>query len=287
LGTNTLAQQRDVFYEFYGNTATTTYQGGNPWSSDYVAVWHLANGTTQSLVDSSGTGNSLTANSTSATAGKIDGASSINQSGLTVTSPTTSLYGMPFTFSGWVNPVSLTNTNGNSTIDLFGPGFDMAGFVGGTGALTVTVATQGASRTATSSNTLTTAAWQYVVYTYVVGAAPRIYLNGAETSYASRSSGCVFGVGCLDSNMAGQGFAIGALGGNTFAGNLSGALDEMRVSGSARSSDWIATEYNNQSSPNTFYTIGSELSGPRAMLLIGEWLDDLAHLFCLVGEICG
>jgi hypothetical protein len=37
-----------------------------------------------------------------------------------------------------------------------------------------------------------------------------------------------------------------------------GTLDEIRVSNAVRSADWIATEYNNQSSPGTFYTLGSE-----------------------------
>ncbi len=35
-----------------------------------------------------------------------------------------------------------------------------------------------------------------------------------------------------------------------------GNLDEVRVSNTARSSDWIATEYNNQSSPSSFYSLG-------------------------------
>lgn len=37
-----------------------------------------------------------------------------------------------------------------------------------------------------------------------------------------------------------------------------GIVDEVRVSSSARSSDWIQTEYNNQNSTSTFYTIGAE-----------------------------
>jgi hypothetical protein len=40
-----------------------------------------------------------------------------------------------------------------------------------------------------------------------------------------------------------------------------GSLDEVRVSNAVRSADWIATEYNNQSSPATFYTLGSESGG--------------------------
>jgi hypothetical protein len=38
---------------------------------------------------------------------------------------------------------------------------------------------------------------------------------------------------------------------------LNGAIDEVRVSNIARSSDWISTEFANQSQPSTFYTIGA------------------------------
>jgi biopolymer transport protein ExbB len=37
-----------------------------------------------------------------------------------------------------------------------------------------------------------------------------------------------------------------------------GHVDEVRVSDSGRSSAWIATEYNNQNSPTTFYSLGPE-----------------------------
>ena len=39
---------------------------------------------------------------------------------------------------------------------------------------------------------------------------------------------------------------------------LDGTLDEVRVSTAERSSGWIATEYANQSSPQTFYAVGAE-----------------------------
>jgi hypothetical protein len=42
-----------------------------------------------------------------------------------------------------------------------------------------------------------------------------------------------------------------------YAQEFDGAISEVRVSTKARSTDWIATEYNNQSSPSTFYNIGS------------------------------
>ena len=42
-------------------------------------------------------------------------------------------------------------------------------------------------------------------------------------------------------------------------GNLyNGAIDEVHVAAGVRSQGWITTEYNNQSSPGTFITMGSE-----------------------------
>lgn len=40
---------------------------------------------------------------------------------------------------------------------------------------------------------------------------------------------------------------------------LAGVLDEVRIYASVRSANWIATEYANQSSPQTFYAVGPEL----------------------------
>jgi hypothetical protein len=46
---------------------------------------------------------------------------------------------------------------------------------------------------------------------------------------------------------------------------FSGVLDEVRIatgSGLARDPGWFATEYANQSSPSTFYSVGSEQAVP-------------------------
>ena len=39
---------------------------------------------------------------------------------------------------------------------------------------------------------------------------------------------------------------------------LNGSIDEFRIQSVARSADWILTEYNNESSPGTFYSVGGE-----------------------------
>lgn len=40
-----------------------------------------------------------------------------------------------------------------------------------------------------------------------------------------------------------------------------GGINEVRFTGLVRSDDWIATEYNNQSSPSTFYSVSGEQTG--------------------------
>ncbi len=39
---------------------------------------------------------------------------------------------------------------------------------------------------------------------------------------------------------------------------FNGLIDEARIASVARSADWLNTEYNNQSAPGTFETLGSE-----------------------------
>ena len=39
---------------------------------------------------------------------------------------------------------------------------------------------------------------------------------------------------------------------------LTGGMDEVRISNTNRSACWVGTEYNNQNSPSTFYSEGSE-----------------------------
>ena len=46
---------------------------------------------------------------------------------------------------------------------------------------------------------------------------------------------------------------------------FNGIIDEARISDVARSACWITGEFNNQDAPGTFYTVGSEESGPPTL----------------------
>jgi RHS repeat-associated protein len=71
-----------------------------------------------------------------------------------------------------------------------------------------------------------------------------IYLNGSNV--ASQNSG-----NAPTSTLTG--YDIGAWPGFYYNGNI----DEFRISNTVLSAAWIATEYNNQNSPSSFYSIGS------------------------------
>jgi RHS repeat-associated protein len=53
---------------------------------------------------------------------------------------------------------------------------------------------------------------------------------------------------------------IGAAPESGYESYFNGTIDEVRTSKIARSADWIKTEYNNQNSPSTFYTVSSATS---------------------------
>lgn len=72
------------------------------------------------------------------------------------------------------------------------------------------------------------------------------YLNGSQVSQITANSGTKINI-----------WLVGLSGywGDDF---FNGVIDELRISDSIRASAWISTNYNNQSSPATFYFIGSE-----------------------------
>ena len=89
---------------------------------------------------------------------------------------------------------------------------------------------------------------------YEPSTAVRIYLNG---SLAAENTNSIPSSICNNS----ENVNIARRPDGSDSGAFGGIIDEVRISNTARSSDWIATEYNNQSSPSTFYTVGSEELG--------------------------
>jgi hypothetical protein len=84
-------------------------------------------------------------------------------------------------------------------------------------------------------------------WTYVVAAGNKFYVNGSPTSGGGWPATRPVGVTNLRIGTSGNGGM-----------QFNGQIDELRVAFTNRSDSWIATEYNNQNAPGTFYTIGAQ-----------------------------
>ena len=78
---------------------------------------------------------------------------------------------------------------------------------------------------------------------YVDGA---LNVSGKSTSSASSTNNNIY---------------MGQYGGGGYY--YHGLLDEVRISNTLRSAAWISTEYNNESSPSTFVSEGSQQNSPK------------------------
>jgi len=240
---------------YYGNPSASDQQDKtNVWDSHYKAVYHLPNGTTLSGSDSSANGNNGSVNSASATTGQIGGAAGFSGStnSYIQASDSASLE-LPskLTVSAWVYNTQSSFPN-YSALVAKGPA-DWQGLnymlqtVSGSLQVQLTYAHASNSNDYINSNgSLSANGWTYVVGEVDTTAGTRaIFLNG-NTDFSSTTSNETIST-TTDPLWIGKRFDNG----------YSGAIDEVRISDAARSPDWIATEYNNQSNPATFETLGN------------------------------
>jgi hypothetical protein len=99
----------------------------------------------------------------------------------------------------------------------------------------------------TGSTTLQVNQWYYLCGIYD-GATARVYLNDFLDGSENRNGNVV---SPIDPVVIGR----RALGDNRF---FEGIIDEVRISYSKKSFEWIKTEYNNQNSPSNFYNIDAQ-----------------------------
>ncbi|HYL78443.1 MAG TPA: DUF2341 domain-containing protein, partial [Bryobacteraceae bacterium] len=249
------ASANTVLYVYYGNASAANQQNGTAvWDSSYRAVWHLGNGASIALSDSSSNGNALTNTGMTAVSGQINGgANSIGSSTYGFSGTPSSAYNLSdWTYSTWAKVAAIPNPQGQNNV-LFAVGAKELDIDTG-GHLTAVVATSMSYRARTSSGTVSTGAWHHVAATFSsADNLWHLYLDGAEMSYSSSGTGS-------GTNNSDTVFAIGTSGYNNYYGNYNGSLDEMRIAAVQRSAGWIGTEYNNQSSPGTFYSVGAQQS---------------------------
>lgn len=241
-----------VTYLAYGDSGIST-DGSNAatWSNNFGRIYHLKDGSTLSLVDSTGTSNLTNGGGVTAAAGKIDGCGSF------ASASSQHLGGDDYhptalTYSIWANATSFPGAYNDplGTINGAGSRFHLIS-VKSTGKMRWAIsATTSLDADGTGVATLSTATWYYLVLTYDSTSGLVAYVN-ASVDKTIAANGTA-------QNLS-TGFDVGAL--SLFSTQYwNGLLDEVHLASVARSADWITTEYNNQLAPGTFETLGAEVA---------------------------
>lgn len=265
----TLSHTTDtIIYLGYGNSSLTTDGSStSTWDSLFKAVWHFPNGTTLTANDStSNVVNSTSINAAvTATAGQMDGgAVQTNTSGAEILAGSGSNFPKnfgvtDFTFSAWFqSTLLLSHDNLLFQASQGSQGFGMN--INASGQLDPY--DRGvADHNIGSAGDVVINKRYFLAFTHVASSAATVaYLyNATDVTLKTYSQT----IGYTDNTSTASGSII--IGNNDLLGrNWTGMYDEMRVSsggassGAARSADWVATDYNNQSSPSTFYAVGAE-----------------------------
>ena len=250
-------QAGSVIYACYGSSAITTDQShpSSTWNSNYLGVYHFGTPTTLSGNDSTANGNNGTlVNSPAAAAGEIGAAAVFSAaSDQYISNSTMSLpVGSDITISMWAYVLSVGSSP--SAFSIGGsqsPNRVQAHIPWNDDTLYWDYGTCCSTGRVTTPYSSDLGSWTYVT---LVGKGNNtfqaIYIDGVLVS--SQNSGQA-------PTTSQTGITIGAWPASGYPFN--GDLDEFRVSKAVLSSSWILTEYDNQSSPSTFYTVGSEQTG--------------------------
>jgi hypothetical protein len=240
-----------TFVMAYGNPSISA-DGSNAtgtWDADFTTVYHFGDGTTLDLNDS--TANALNGTNTGATpvAGQIGGAADITPGQIFVPNPD---MGTVHTASLWINPQQEVGSAN------YGP----------------ILGTPSTSSFETSPLGVYHVADDDVIYRIASGQveAPVPSMTGTWHHIASVRNGLNItiyydgtaqGSGSLPANEAWVFGQIGNTGGTSY--HYLGLVDEVRVSSTPRSADWIATDFASQGNPAAFYSVGPQAT-PQAIL---------------------
>ncbi len=266
VGIPTLSHTVDtIIYLFYGNPSITSSQQNKAgvWQNNYLSVYHLGNGTTLALSDSGSAGYTLTG-SAPASAGKIGGGVVFNGNSSTyLYYDSVGAYpsgSSPVTLESWVQP---SQYGGG---EIFGYGDTSA--VGSRDGLywDGNNAWMDFGEMELTAPMPFDGQWHHLVSVYGGGylntSTDQLYLDGVLLSTTLTNAG----IPAITTTE----LKIGGIPACSYCSTLTGSVDEVRVSSGIRSADWIATEFANQSSPSTFYTVENQAtanSSPTIVLL--------------------
>jgi hypothetical protein len=250
-----------ALYLYYGNAGASDQQNvAQVWTNGYAAVWHLNEnpaGTAPQMKDRTANANHATAFGSmpagAQVTGQIDGALQFDGTDDVLRIPnsaSTDITGNNFTLSAWVRPTNVSARDqaiiskaheGGSNVERYHLGFNA------NGSINVRRHSGSLARLDGTAGQIVNNQWYYLVGVYD-GSTLRGYINGVDVASMSAT-------GNITSST--EDLLIGKRYDNRF---YEGRIDEPRVSTVARSAAWIQAEYNNQSNPGTFHTLGIQES---------------------------
>ncbi len=262
------ASENTIIYMYYGNSGASDQQNKTgTWNSNFTGVWHMEE-------DQSGTG--TTGVYQEATSNNNDGDDEISANGQTgkfgngqefdgnddyinIGDPAGGEYDFgatdDYTISGWVNSDNFANRVivgkkgqyfSNSPgylllLDNSNPYWGLAFTLGdGSNYQFITTA---------ASLPMTLSTWHYFAVTVDGGDNDITFYLDDDTPYSTSLTATGSVANSLD-------LSIGQRDDATWFWD--GHMDEIRIANTARSAGWLQTEYNNQNSPGTFYSLGGE-----------------------------
>lgn len=253
-----------VIYMYYGNSVATNQQHvAGTWETNFKGVYHLNNSFTDATSNAYDGTNTGTVN----VSGQIANGRGYNADNR-ITIAGEMGYPVNVTLSAWVNLTSLSSSgsevvsvgdhialrlaNMTSPLDIVSFSYNGSGWNN-------TVGVYGVS------------GWHYIATTFDdAGNSQKNFLDGTLVTPTSGGNYAA----SVNYTGLGANTIIGDHGNGGSNFSFQGTLDEVRVTGTARSAGWLWTEYNNQNAPSTFYNAGSEEnSGAKIFTGTGNFSD--------------
>ena len=249
-----LSSSGTTYYVAYGDSGISASQENatDVWSNGFQAVWHCDE-SSGNLTDATGNGYTLYgANLTYQQSGKIKYSILMNSSTDTLTISGSVKGTTPVSHSCWFKTSDVSATVQFLVADQKNAAYtDRYVTYTTSGKVRAHTSHGGSYPWAESTNTTAANTWA-MAYGVYSGAASRVAILNGDTANKGTDTTSNVPAG-LDHFEVGRNNAVDKY-------PLSGYVEEVRVHNLARSDDWVKTDYNTQSDPASFYTLGSETS---------------------------